>query len=328
MESRALGKSGIGVSAVGFGAWAIGADWGEPVPADVAKDALHAALDAGCTTIDTADIYGGGRSESLIGEVLAECGRRGVVVLTKMGRGQGWSDSVDDVRRAAEGSLQRLGVPALDLVQLHCVPFATLRAGRAFAALEKLREEGLVRSYGVSVETIEEGLFCIGHGGPDALQVIYNIFRQRVTDELLPAAAAADVGIIARVPLASGLLSGKFDARHRFEPGDHRSFNADGQCFNVGETFAGVPFAEGVGFAREVEAVLSAESPGATLAQKALRWVIDHPEVSTVIPGARSAAQARANAAAAALPPLSQGAHRALRELYQTRIGPRVRGAY
>lgn len=329
MKQRPLGKTGYQVSEIGFGAWAIGDAWGDLVPDEQARTALHAALDAGMNFIDTADVYGAGRSESLIGSVLRErpAGER-IIVATKMGRGPGWTDEPGPMREAALRAIERLGVDALDLVQLHCIPTETLRAGRAFDQLERLRDEGLVRHWGVSVETIDEGLFCIAHGGAAALQVIFNLFRQRVVDELLPAAAAANVGIIARVPLASGLLTGKFKEESTFPASDHRKFNANGECFNVGETFAGIPFGTGVACARRIAEIVADECPGATEAQKALRWILDHEAVSTVIPGAKSAAQAQENAAASSLPGLAAQSHAALRAFYLSDVEPAIRGRY
>lgn len=329
MKHRTLGRTGYEISEIGFGAWAIGDAWGDLVPEEEARAALHAALDAGMNFIDTADVYGAGRSESLIGSVLRERPAGGrIIVATKMGRGPGWRDEAGPMREAALRAIDRLGVDALDLVQLHCVPTDTLRAGRAFDELERLREEALIRHWGVSVETIDEGLFCIEHGGAAALQVIFNLFRQRVVDELLPAAANANVGIIARVPLASGLLTGKFREDTAFPASDHRNFNANGECFNVGETFAGIPFATGVACARRISELIAAECPDATEAQKALRWILDHDAVSTVIPGAKSAAQARENAASAGLPRLSPAAHAALRAFYESDISSAIRGRY
>lgn len=329
IPTRVLGKTGVAVTEIGFGAWALGADWGA-VSEEDALDALRAGADAGMNLIDTADIYGGGRSERIIGRFLKERpdenGR--MRVITKMGRGEGWDDSADAVARAAEGSLERLGVSSLDLVQLHCIPFEVLREGTVFASLESAKDQGLIRHYGVSVETIEEGLFCIQETGAASLQVIFNIFRQRVVDELLPVAAENGVGIVARVPLASGVLSGKYTESHRFTDDDHRHYNANGEIFNVGETFAGVPFDQAVRYAQKVDAILSEESPGATLAQKALRWILDFDAVSSVIPGAKSAEQARANAAASALPRLSEKAHTGLKNLYEDEIAATVRGAY
>lgn len=327
---RPLGKTGIEVSEIGFGAWAIGAEWGETVPEDQAREALRAALEAGMNFIDTADIYGAGRSERLIGEVLRErpSGAEPVIVATKMGKAEGWSDDIDVMRRTAEGSARRLGVSRLDLVQLHCVDLEVLQRGRVFENLEKLRDEGLIAHYGASVETIEEAQHCLHHSGVASLQVIFNIFRQRLVEELFPLARSLGVGIIARVPLASGVLTGKFRRGHQFSENDHRRYNADGQRFNVGETFAGVPFEQALEFAERIERLLEKESPQATLAQKAMRWILDFEAVSTVIPGAKSAFQARDNAGASLLPALSSEAHQALDELYRTEIDAAVRGRY
>ncbi len=328
MNRRVLGNTNDEVSEVGFGAWQIGADWGDEVPEGQALETLHAAADAGVNFVDTADVYGAGRSEEIVGKFVRERGER-IYVATKMGRGTDtWDDGYDEIARAAEASCARLGVDRLDLVQLHCIPEETLRAGRAFENLERVKEAGLVRHYGASVETIDEALFCIRHSPAVSLQVIFNIFRQRVVDDLLQAARVNHMGVIARVPLASGLLGGRFRPGHQFDGRDHRRFNADGQVFNVGETFAGVPFGDGVELAAEVGEILGGESPGATLAQKALRWVLDHEAVSTVIPGAKTPAQARENAAASAMAPLSAAAHSALRELYQGKIDAKVRGRY
>lgn len=325
MKSRRLGKTGWSVSEVGFGAWAIGGDWGD-VTEDEALRSLHEALDRGVTFLDTADVYGGGRSEELIGRVLRERGGE-VIVATKMGRGPGWSDSARAVEDAAAASLRRLGVEALDLVQLHCVPFGVLKAGRAIEHLERLKERGWIRAYGASVETIEEARHCLRHTGVVSLQVIFNLFRQRLVTELFPEAAEADVAVIARVPLASGLLTGKFDPGHRFAENDHRSFNANGERFHVGETFAGLPFDKGVLLAREAQAILGADQP-ADMARLALRWILDHEAVSTVIPGGKSPAQVAVNCSASSAPPLSGTIHAALRGHYASRVEPEIRGPY
>ncbi|CAN5146391.1 aldo/keto reductase [soil metagenome] len=329
MKRRTLGKTGIDVSEIGFGAWGIGDAWGDLVPEPEAKAALHAALDAGMNFIDTADVYGAGRSETLIGQVLSERpADPRIYVATKMGRGPGWKDSYHAVKEAAQRACERLGVDSLDLVQLHCVPTETLKAGYAFEQLEGIKEEGLIKHWGVSVETIEEGLFCIKQPGCASLQVIFNLFRQRVVADLLGAARQADVGILARVPLASGLLTGKFTAATTFPPDDHRHFNANGEQFNVGETFAGVPFEKGVHFAQALAEIMAPDSPNATLAQKSLRWILDHDAVTTVIPGAKSPDQARQNAAAADLPRLATDTHEHLQTYYRTNIDRAVRGAY
>ncbi|MDA0812304.1 MAG: aldo/keto reductase [Verrucomicrobia bacterium] len=329
LSTRTLGKTGFAVSEVGFGAWALGADWGT-VTEDDALAALRAGVDAGMNLIDTADIYGGGRSERIIGKYLRERsdGDGRIHVITKMGRGEGWDSSAAAVAAAAERSLERLGVDCIDLVQLHCIPFDVLREGTVFASLEQARDQGLIRHYGVSVETIEEALFCIRESGAASLQVIFNIFRQRVIDELLPVAAEHGVGIVARVPLASGVLSGKFSAGHRFTDDDHRHYNANGEIFNVGETFAGVSFDTAVKHAAAIDGILVRECSGATLAQKALRWILDYDAVSTVIPGAKSEQQARDNAAASLLPKISGEAHAELAKFYESEVAATVRGAY
>ncbi len=329
MQTRTLGKTNFAISEIGFGAWAIGDAWGDLVPEAEAKATLHAALDAGMNFIDTADVYGAGRSETLIGSVLKErpAGER-IYVATKMGRGPGWRDSHAAIKEAALRACDRLGVDSLDLVQLHCIPTDTLKSGVAFDHLESIKSEGLIKNWGVSIETIEEGLFCIEQPGCSALQVIFNLFRQRVVSDLLDAALAKDVGIIARVPLASGLLTGKFRPDTTFPDDDHRNFNANGEQFNVGETFAGVPFDRGIAFADAVADIMAPDSPGAPLAQKSLRWILDHGAVTTVIPGAKSPEQARQNAAAAALPPLGTDTHEHLTHYYRTNIDRAVRGAY
>ena len=328
MKKRSLGNTGFEVSEIGFGAWQIGADWGVDVPVKTALEALHVAADAGVNFIDTADVYGGGRSEKIIGEFLKERSDR-IIVATKMGRASSaWNDSYEEIAKAAEQSCNRLGVSSLDLVQLHCIPEETLHNLSAFENLEKIKKQGLIKNYGVSVETIEEGVFCIENSSASSLQVIFNIFRQRVVEGLLKKASSNDVGIIARVPLASGLLSGKFSKNHEFAQSDHRNFNSDGQLFNVGETFAGVPFDLGIEFANEVESLLSEELNEASLAQKSLRWILDHSEISTVIPGATTSKQAAQNAEVSAMNPISSKAYANLKELYNEKIDSRVRGRY
>ncbi len=323
LPMRVLGKTGFEVSEIGFGAWAIGGSWGEEVDETTALAALHAAIDAGTNFIDTADVYGGGRSERLIGQLLKARSER-IYVATKMGRNNGWNDSYSAIEGAAAASLKNLGVETLDLVQLHCVSMETLR-GPVWEHLETLKSKGLIRFYGASVESIEEGLHCIEYSNCASLQVIFNIFRQRLIDELFPAAQAANVGLIARVPLASGILTGKFGKDHQFAPDDHRNFNADGQSFNAGETFAGVPFERGVEFAEKIRAIIGDDAP---LSAQALRWILDFEAISTVIPGAKTPAQAQQNAVAATLPHLNSEVHAALQQLYRTEIEPLIRGAY
>lgn len=329
MQKRMLGRDGFAVTEMGLGCWQLGGgDWGE-VAEHEALAILQAAVDGGVTFFDTADVYGAGRSERMIGTFLRGCaGRDAIRVATKFGRG---SDVFPDrftraaMRESVEGSLERLGVACLDLLQLHCIPEAALADGAVFDWLRELRDDGKIRHFGASVETVTEGLICIRQEGLLSLQVIYNLFRQKLTAELLPQAAAAGVGIIVRLPLASGLLAGKFTTDTTFADSDHRHYNRDGAAFNVGETFAGLPFATGVALADALKPLVP---PGLTMAQMTLRWILDHPEVSVVIPGASRPAQATANCAAAHLPPLSAELHAALTRFYADAVHAHIRGPY
>ena len=285
-------------------------------------------FDSGVNFVDTADVYGAGRSEELIGEAIKDTETRIVRSPPKWDASANGQTPPIAIEKAAEASCRRLRVDCLDLVQLHCIPTGTLKAGRAFDPPRRPQRKRPHQTLRRQRRDHRRGLFCIRESGAAALQVIFNIFRQRVITDLLPEAEEANVGIIARVPLASGLLTGKYETGHRFNDSDHRNYNADGQCFNVGETFAGVPFKTGVTLAQNVGAILDADPAPGNRAQKALRWILDHPAVSTVIPGAKSAAQAQENAAAAALPRLTQETHAALRSLYEEEIDHTVRGAY
>jgi len=311
---------------VGLGCWQLGADWGE-VAEDDALAVLAAAADAGVTFFDTADVYGDGRSETLIGRFLRErpAGAERITVATKMGRRAdphvAGAYTLDAFRAWTDRSRTNLGVDTLDLVQLHCPPSAVLDRDATYDALDALVDEGRVAAYGVSVETVDEALAAIARPHVATIQIILNAFRRKPLERVLPAAAEAGVGIIARVPLASGLLSGKYDEHTEFAATDHRSFNRHGEAFDVGETFSGVPFEVGVAAAREVAALTPA---GATTAQLALRWIIDQPGVSTVIPGARNAEQARGNADAARIPSLDDWTLDRFREIYDERIRPHV----
>lgn len=318
-----LGKTGHDVSEIGFGAWAIGGSWGETVDETSALEALHAAADAGTNFIDTADVYGNGRSEEIIGKFLKARADE-FFVATKLGRGGEFDASYETMEKSAVDSAQRLGVETLDLIQLHCLPMDVMQ-GEVWDNFEKLKQKGLIRFYGASVESVEETLYCIHNTGCATLQVIFNIFRQKLITDLFLAAREANIGIIARVPLASGLLSGKYSANHQFDKDDHRNFNANGEAFNVGETFAGVPFETGVELADKIRGIVGKSAP---LAALALRWILDFEEVSTVIPGAKNAEQARQNSVAATLPPLSPEVHAALTELYSNEIEPAIRGPY
>ncbi len=320
MLTTTWGRAGFVTGVVGLGCWQLGADWGQ-VDEDDALGVLAGAVDAGVTFLDTADVYGDGRSERLIGRFLAQRPGHGLTVATKMGRRAdphvAAAYTLDAFRAWTDRSRTNLGVDTLDLVQLHCPPPPVLEREATYDALDTLVQEGRIAHYGVSVETVDEALTAIARPAVSSVQIILNIFRRRPLEQVLPAAAAAGVGIVARVPLASGLLSGKYEESTTFAADDHRSYNRHGEAFDVGETFAGVPFEVGVAAAREVAAVTP---PGATTAQLALRWVIDQPGVSVVIPGARTPQQAQDNAAAADLPPLDAATLRSLERIYDESI--------
>jgi aryl-alcohol dehydrogenase-like predicted oxidoreductase len=312
------------VSPIGLGCWQLGGDWGS-VGTDDALAVLHAAVDSGVTFLDTADVYGDGRSESVIGRFLAERGGDGLTVATKMGRRAdphvAAAYTLEACRGWVDRSRRNLGVERLDLVQLHCPPTVVYADDRVFDALDTLISEQSIAAYGVSVETVDEALTAIARPHVATVQIILNVFRRKPLERVLPAALAAGVGIIARVPLASGLLSGRYTADTTFAPDDHRSFNRHGEAFDVGETFSGVPYDVGVAAAREFAGLVP---DGVTPAQLALRWIIDQPGVMTVIPGARNAEQARANAAAATVPPVTPELEAAVQELYDRMIRPHV----
>ncbi|QNE37367.1 aldo/keto reductase [Leifsonia shinshuensis] len=313
MQNRTLGRTGRDVSVIGLGTWQLGADWGAVTEAD-ALAVLDAATEAGVTFFDTADVYGDGRSEQLIGRYRASRPDLQLTVATKIGRREAQEPAnftLAKFREWTDRSRRNLGMDTLDLVQLHCPPTPVFSNAAVYDALDTLVEEGAIANYGVSVETCAEALEAIARPGTASVQIILNAFRLKPLDEVLPAAREAGVGIIARVPLASGLLSGRYSETTEFAADDHRSYNRHGEAFDVGETFSGVDYAEGVRAAQEF-AALAPE--GATPAQAALAWIVAQDGVSTVIPGARSPEQARANAAAAdvALPPGFADAVRAL----------------
>jgi aryl-alcohol dehydrogenase-like predicted oxidoreductase len=325
MEKRVLGKTGKPVSIVGLGTWQLGADWGSVADSD-ALAVLRAATQSGVTFFDTADVYGDGRSERIIGRFLADIYGQGVTVATKMGRRVAQVPSnytLENFRAWTDRSRVNLGVDRLDLVQLHCPPTPVYSSDAVYDALDTLVAEERIAAYGVSVETSAEALTAIARPGVATVQIILNAFRRKPLDQVLPAAAAAGVGIIVRVPLASGLLSGRYTADTVFSADDHRAYNRHGEAFDVGETFSGVDYAAGVRAAAEFAAIAAGPSaftadPGTavTTAQAALRWVTQQPGVTTVIPGARNPDQARQNAAAGALPPLSETALGQIQDLY------------
>jgi aryl-alcohol dehydrogenase-like predicted oxidoreductase len=323
MEKRILGRTGRAVSVVGLGTWQLGADWGEVGEKD-ALAVLDAAAATGITFLDTADVYGDGRSERVIGQFLAGNPGAEFTVATKMGRRVAQDPgffTLDNFRAWTDRSRANLGMDRLDLVQLHCPPTPVFSSGAVYDALDTLVAEERIAAYGVSVETCAEALTAMASPGTATVQIILNAFRRKPLDEVLPAAHAAGVGIIARVPLASGLLSGRYTHETSFAADDHRTFNRHGEAFDAGETFSGVDFDTGVDAAREFAALAPA---GATPAQAALRWVIQQPGVSTVIPGARNPQQAGQTAAAAALPPFSDADLAAIADLYDRRIRAQV----
>ncbi len=325
MNSRTLPKHGFSWTEIGLGCWQLGGGWGKPWDDGVAQEILRAAYDSGARFIDTADVYGGGESERSIGRFLKTHGD--CFVATKLGRGGIYPDgySRESLLEATQASLSRLGVERLNLTQLHCVPPGVLREGKVFDWLREQQREGLIEHFGASVESVEEGLICLDQEGVSSLQVIFNIFRQKPLEELLPKAKALGVAVIVRLPLASGLLAGKMSIDTRFVEGDHRHFNRDGAQFNVGETFAGLPYSTGV----ELADALKADLPvGMDMAAMSLRWILDHDAVTVVIPGASSPRQARANAAASALPPLAPELHARLAAFYGERVRQHIRGPY
>ena len=323
MKTRRLGKTSYEVSGIGLGCWQLGGDFG-PVGDDTATAILTEARRQGVSFWDTADVYGGGESESRIGRF---SDKGGVRVATKVGRnGSLFPDRYtrEGVRESLRGSARRLGVETLDLAQLHCVPRPVLEDGALFGWMDEFQRQGLVRFWGASVETIEEGLLCLRHPGLSTMQIIFNLFRQDAAERLLPEAQERDVGMIVRLPLASGLLTGKFGKGQQFDASDHRNYNRDGQAFSVGETFSGLPFDTGVELVGQLEGM---KPQGWPLAHLALRWILDHPAVSTVIAGVSKPEQLAANVAAAERPALLPDQHRALADWYRSGVRDKVRGA-
>jgi aryl-alcohol dehydrogenase-like predicted oxidoreductase len=325
MEQRRVERLNRTVSVVGLGTWQLGADWGN-VDADAARAVLEAAVERGITFFDTADVYGDGRSERFCAE-LAGHGRE-LFVATKMGRRVeqiAENYTLDNFLAWNDRSRSNLGVEHIDLVQLHCPPDPVYKSDAVFDALDEMVESGRIRAYGVSVETCAQALQVIARPHVATVQIILNCFRLKPLEEVLPAARAAGVGIIARVPLASGLLSGRYDERTVFAPSDHRTFNRQGESFDIGETFSGVPYKVGIAAAQELKALLD---PGVSLAQFALRWVIDQAGVSTVIPGARNPEQVAQNANAASLAPLREDQLAGVMDMYDRLIRPHVDGRW
>ena len=324
MNRRKLGKTGYEVSEIGLGTWQLGESFGQ-LSDETANEILKTARSVEVNFWDTADVYGGGQSERRIGEFKD---KRGVFVATKLGRNgdifpnkTGYNRK--KIKESLAGSLKRLGVETLDLAQLHTVPTEVLADGEVFNIMDDLRAEGMLRHWGASVENVEEALIALKADGCTTLQIIFNLFRQDYITEVFPEATKRNVGIIVRLPLASGLLSGKWNKDTKFAPTDHRNFNANGEQFNVGETFSGLPFDKGVGFAEQLKQMVPSGIP---LSQFALRWILDQPAVSTIIAGVTRPDQLRANVDATKREPVEPALAEKLTGWYQEKVRPEIRG--
>jgi aryl-alcohol dehydrogenase-like predicted oxidoreductase len=328
MEYRQLGRTDMKISAISFGAWAIGGTWG-PVDDQESMEALHAAVDAGVNFVDTADVYGDGRSERLVARLRRERKGETLFVATKAGRRlpeqtpEGYSR--ENLNAWVDRSLKNLETDTVDLLQLHCPHPKVYDMPEVFGILDDMVQAGKVRYYGISVETVDEALRGISHPGVQTVQIIFNMFRLKPAERFFPTAKERQVGILARVPLASGLLTGKLSRESTFAADDHRHFNREGQAFDKGETFSGVPFAVGLEAVEELRPLVPS---GATLAQLALRWILMFDAVTCAIPGAKNPAQARANAAAADLPPVDEATLNAVRRVYDARVREYVHGSW
>lgn len=327
MKTRSFGKKNIKISEIGLGTWQLGSDWGD-VDEKTAMETLAAAVESGVNFFDTADVYGLGKSERYLGKFLRDSGAD-VFVATKLGRfpEPGWPKNFtfEAFRNHTEASLQRLGLETLALTQLHCIPTEVLRRGKIFDWLRTLQKEGIIKRFGVSVESMDEALCCLHQDGLSSLQIIFNIFRQKPITTLFDSAKEKGVALVIRLPLASGLLSGKLTIHSQFDKSDHRNYNRNGEQFNVGETFAGIQFEKGVELVDELKSMLPANM---TMAQMALRWILDFDAVSVVIPGSKKAEQVCINAAASDLAPLSAELHKKLGEFYKELVVEHIRGAY
>jgi aryl-alcohol dehydrogenase-like predicted oxidoreductase len=324
LNYRNLGETGMRVSEISLGTWALGGEWGA-VAEDDAYAALNRAVDLGVNFLDTADVYGDGRSEKLIGRLLKDRPNDEIFVATKAGRrldphtAEGYNH--ENLSSFVERSLKNLGVEALDLLQLHCPPTEAYRQDSMFEAMDRLRQDGKVHNYGVSVEKVEEARMALSYPNVKTVQIIFNIFRQKPAEEFFPLAEERDIGILARVPLASGLLSGKMRSDRAFAEDDHRSFNREGEAFDRGETFSGVDFETGLEAAEELKELVP---EGHTLAQFALRWILMHPAISCAIPGGKNPSQVEDNVAAAAMTPLPDETMRRTREIYDEYVRDEV----
>jgi aryl-alcohol dehydrogenase-like predicted oxidoreductase len=321
MHYREFGNTGFKASEIGLGTWQFGGDWGSISETD-AGSILNEAFEQGINFFDTADCYGAGRSESIIGSFLSD--RKDVFIASKLGRLEGYPDkySLELFRRCVENSLRRLRRDSIDLIQLHCIPGSYLESGEVFDWLRTLRQEGKIRFFGASVETISEAETCMRQDDLTSLQIIFNVFRQKPA-EIFRKAAEKKMALITRLPLASGLLSGKFTKDYKFAESDHRNYNRDGAAFSVGETFSGLEFEYGVDLAEQVRHLVPASM---NMAQFALRWILDHPEVSTIIPGASKIVQVKTNALASSMQPLDSRIHSELESFYKAKVEGFIRG--
>lgn len=327
MNYRRLGNTSLKISELSFGTWAIGGSWGK-TDDKAALNGLQYAIDQGVNFFDTADVYGDGHSEELLAE--ATKGKEDQIhVASKFCRAGDIHDpktySEESVRSYLENTLRRLKRERVDLYQIHCPPIEIIRDGKVFDVLDKLQDEGKIRYYGVSVETVEEGLYCMENKNVRALQVIFNLFRQKPAEELFPKAIEQGVGILARVPLASGLLTGKFTSEHSFEEDDHRAFNRDGQQFNVGETFAGLPFEKGVELSQKLSWIAEERD---SMGQAALKWILEHHAVSSVIPGFRNVQQVENNLKTITTKKFTPRELTEIQSFYEKEVHDNIRGAY
>lgn len=324
MNYRELGKTGYKVSEISFGAWAIGAEWGS-VEDSESIAALHTAIDSGVNFFDTADVYGDGRSEHLIAQIKKERPNEEIIIATKAGRRLPEQSvggySRENLKAFIERSLQNLQTDCLDLLQLHCPPQEAYYHPEIFGFLDDFVKEGKIRFYGVSVEKVEEAIKAIEFPNVQTVQIIFNIFRQRPADLFFDLAKRNKVGILARVPLSSGMLTGKMSKETKFEANDHRNFNRHGEAFDMGETFSGVDFEKGLAAVEELRKLVPENM---TMAQFALRWILMFDAVTCAIPGAKNPAQARANAEASDIPPLSDETMRKIRGIYESEIKSEV----
>jgi len=327
MNFRNFSETRTSVSEIGLGCWQLGGDWGD-VDDYTAQKVLEAAVQNGINFYDTADVYGKGRSEELLHKYLKPLAPDAFIA-TKLGRfpdpGNSENYTFENFCRFTENSLKRLNLDVLDLTQLHCIPTELMESGEVFEWLRELQQEGKIRQFGASVESISEAQTCLKQEGLASLQIIFNIFRQKPITELFDEAKTKGVSLIVRLPLASGLLGGKLNPNVSFPENDHRTFNSDGQCFNVGETFAGIPFNIGLDLVEELKKMVP---EGMTLAQMSLRWILDFDAVTVVIPGSKSPLQIPDNASASHLPSLSESLHEKLSIFYDAKIVQHIRGKY